>query len=404
MNGGQLEVGHDVWFRVFPGTKHGARWKRGVILGRGENIIAAGGNRIGDQSDRGRTVVPSHHYTIWDSQLQFITSRDRHHIRRAYSDKQRERLLSWLDQIILANKSQSKIRDFFNLNDQNLYTTKYPYSGNQPSENEIGERDINKQYIEEIRESIRKKMEEELKTNLQSRLRFQTQETRSTESSSRTGNTPATPTEPTAPTPDEAWPEEVEGPQDETNLDPDPLPGTWRREVDEHIQETDQWMDNPAPRATSHFIQREMTMEPRRLRSAGMQRPIMLPDVFHRGGPRIQEQTFGIQTSQKEAISILQDTTAISEEEAKKLIGRINPKKPVNVYTMGITASEARAQLLPQRSPAQSNGPSQQQKRTVPTNHPTTTEVRTLTQTENRVRASNKKWARRRRRYTRPRT
>ena len=133
MNGGQLEVGHDVWFRIFPGTKHGARWKRGVILGRGEDIISVGGNRIGDQSDRGRTVIPSHHYTIWDSQLQFITSRDRHHIRRAYSDKQRGRLLNWLDEVILAHKSQSKIRDYFNLNDQNLYSTKYPYSGNETS-------------------------------------------------------------------------------------------------------------------------------------------------------------------------------------------------------------------------------------------------------------------------------
>ena len=349
-------------------------------------------------------MIPSHHYTIWDSELQFITSRDRHHIRRAYSDKQRERLLSWLDQIILANKSQSKIRDFFNLDDQNLYGTKYPYSGNQPNENEIGERDINKQHIEEIRESIRKKMEEELKTNLQSRLRFQTQETRPTESSNRRGNTPTTPAEPTTPTPDEAWPEEVDGPQDETNLDPDPLPETWRKEVDEHIQETDRWINNPAPRATSHFIQRDMTMEPRRLRSAGMQRPIMLPDIFHRGGPRTQEQTFGIQTSQKEAITVLQDTTAITEEEARKLIERINPKKPVNVYTMGATTSEARAQYAQnqktQRSPAQSNGPSQQNQKDAPINHPATAEVNTLAQTK----TDNNNAARRRRRTRRPRS
>jgi hypothetical protein len=83
--------------------------------------------------------------------------------------------------------------------------------------------------------------------------------------------------------------------------------------------------------------------EPRRLRSAGMPRPIMLPDVFHRGGPRIQEQTFGKQTSQKEAITILQDTTAITEEEARKLIGRISPKEPVNIYTMGVAAATLRA-------------------------------------------------------------
>ena len=73
-----------------------------------------------------------------------------------------------------------------------------------------------------------------------------------------------------------------------------------------------------------------------------------------------------------------------------------------------LTASEARAQLQqngnPQRSPAQRNGPSQQQKRTVPTNHPATAEIRTLTHTEDRVKSSNNKSARRRRRYTRPRT
>ena len=98
-NGGVLRPGDDVYFRIFPGTKKGAKWKRGVILGRGEDIIAAGGNKIGDQSDRGRTVFPSHHYTIWDSDLQFITSRDRHHIHKAYSDQQKTRLLRWIDSV-----------------------------------------------------------------------------------------------------------------------------------------------------------------------------------------------------------------------------------------------------------------------------------------------------------------
>merc|ERR1712055_363079 len=101
----------------------------------------------------------------------------------------------------------------------------------------------------------------------------------------------------------------------------------------------------------------------------------------------------GTQTSQREAIAILQNTNAITEQEAREITGKINPKKPINMYTMGITASEARALRSPQRSPAQSNGPSQQQKRTVPTIHPTTTEIRTLTQTENQVRVGNKKWA-----------
>ena len=94
-----FKPGEDVWFRVFPAQKHGRRWKRGVILGVGEDIITAGGGMVGDQSDRGKTVIPSHHYTIWDSELQFITSRDKHHLRLAYSDRQRTKLLSWIDEI-----------------------------------------------------------------------------------------------------------------------------------------------------------------------------------------------------------------------------------------------------------------------------------------------------------------
>ena len=58
---GRLQPGEDVWFRVFPATKHGRRWKRGVILGIGKDIILAGGTRIGEQSDRGKTIIPSHH-------------------------------------------------------------------------------------------------------------------------------------------------------------------------------------------------------------------------------------------------------------------------------------------------------------------------------------------------------
>ena len=90
---------------MFPGTKHGRRWKRGVILAVGEDIITTAGNTIGDQSDRGRTIIPSHHYTVWDSELQFITSRDRHHLRKAYSNSQQARLLNWIDEIKLSHRS-----------------------------------------------------------------------------------------------------------------------------------------------------------------------------------------------------------------------------------------------------------------------------------------------------------
>ena len=149
----------------------------------------------------------------------------------------------------------------------------------------------------------------------------------------------------------------------------------------------DQWINNPQPNRTSHFIQRDVLMEPRRLRSAGTQRPLMLPDMFKRGGPRVQEQTFGSQTSQREAVSILQDTTVITEQEAKAIIGRINPRKPINIATMGITASEAKAGLQQkkqlQRSPAQCIGPLLQGTKPKPANHPVTAEIKTLTYAQN---------------------
>ena len=149
-------------------------------------------------------------------------------------------------------------------------------------------------------------------------------------------------------------------------------------------------------------------MELRRLRSAGMQRPLMIPDVFKRGGPRIQEQTFGSQTSQREAISILQDTTVITEQEAKAIIGRINCRKPINISTMGITASEARAGLQKkkqlQRSPAQCIGLSQQKAKLKPANHPTTAEVKTLTYAQNHPNTDHNNAARRIRRPRKPRT
>ena len=233
-----------------------------------------------------------------------------------------------------------------------------------------------------MRKQIQHAMQEELKTNLQSRLRFQPENKPANDGSNEQGTTAEPTTDPT-PTADEDWPEEVEGRQDETNLDPDPLPDSWRKEVDGHIQEADQRANNPQPDGPSHFIQRDVLMEPRRLRSAGIQRPLMIPDVFKRGGPRVQEQNFGHHTSQREAVSVLQDTTIISEQEANTIIRRISPRKPVNIYKMGITASEARAGLLinqPQRSPAQSIGLSQPETRQRPAAQPPiAAEIRTLT-------------------------
>ena len=181
----------------------------------------------------------------------------------------------------------------------------------------------------------------------------------------------------------------MDGRQDEADLDPDPLPQTWRDEVDGHIRENDLWINNAEQSRTTHFMQRDVLMEPRRLRSAGMQRPLMIPDVFKRGGPRVQEQTFGSPQT-REAVNILQNTTVITEQEAKAIISRLSPRKPINIATIGLTASEARTAELQRtnhmlRSPSQSIGPSQKIPNTPMSrlaNQPTAAGVRTITQTQ----------------------
>ena len=98
------------------------------------------GNTIGDQSDRGQTIIPSHHYMDWDSELHFITSRDRHHLRKAYSNSQQARLLNWIDEIKLSHRPGSKIRDHLDLDDRNLFKMKNPVNSNtmrhQPEEDD----------------------------------------------------------------------------------------------------------------------------------------------------------------------------------------------------------------------------------------------------------------------------
>jgi hypothetical protein len=44
-------------------------------------------------------VYPSHHYTIWDLELEFITSRDIHHICLMYTKHQKMDLLRIIDRI-----------------------------------------------------------------------------------------------------------------------------------------------------------------------------------------------------------------------------------------------------------------------------------------------------------------
>ena len=130
-------------------------------------------------------------------------------------------------------------------------------------------------------------------------------------------------------------------------------------------------------------------MEPCRLRSQGLQRSLMIPDVFKRGGPRVQEQTFGpAQATQREAVDVLQNTTAITEREAEEIRNRINKPNQINIATMGLTASEAMRVKFEKseqslRSPSQSIGPSRQTS-TNPMNKPANrlkvAEVKTITQ------------------------
>ena len=332
-NGGSLTPGEDVWFRVFPSTKKGARWKRGVILGRGNNIIKAGGTRIGDQSDRGRTVVPSHHYTVWDSELQFITSRDRHHIRKAYSNKQRARLLSWIDEILLSYKSGSKLRDNINLDDQNLHKAKY-----RQWQDLLGKDDevvINTKPLEELQ----KQLEEE---SLNSRLRFESQE------NNQVPNQP-TPEDIPPQTQEDNYQQEQEPLSDPRDEDPEPrpkpnvaIPRPWNDITDEHIVDTENWFDEIDP-MVGDFTTKEMTMEPRRLRSEGIGSGWMIPDVKTRGRPYIQKQNFqpDRHLTQDEANMIC--LRQFNPETIARLLDEsqfTTPKLPLNHLTMGVTETE----------------------------------------------------------------
>ena len=332
-NGGSLTPGEDIWFRVFPSTKKGARWKRGVILGRGNNIIKAGGTRIGDQSDRGRTVVPSHHYTVWDSELQFITSRDRHHIRKAYSNKQRARLLSWIDEILLSYKSGSKLRDNINLDEKNLHKAKY-----RKWQDLIGKEDeiiINREPLEELQ----KQLEEE---DLNSRLRFEREDNHQTPEQPNHEENPPQQQE-------DNYQSEQEPPSDPRDEDPEPrpepnvaVPREWNDMTNEHIDDTESWFDEIDP-MIGDFTTKDMTMEPRRLRSEGLDSGWMIPDVRTRGKPYIQKQNFqpDRQLTQDEANMVC--SRQFTPEAIAKLLDEsqfTTPKIPLNYLTMGVTETE----------------------------------------------------------------
>jgi hypothetical protein len=82
-----MGIGENVWFRIFSGTKSGPKWKRGVIIRWGADIEGL------DPKTTVMNIYPSHHYTIWDVEMEFITSRDIHHIRPMYTKWQKADLL-----------------------------------------------------------------------------------------------------------------------------------------------------------------------------------------------------------------------------------------------------------------------------------------------------------------------
>jgi hypothetical protein len=66
-------MGANIWFRIFTGPKSSPKWKR-VVLGRGQDIEGI------DSKTSIMNIYSSHHYTIWDMEMEFIMSRDLHHI------------------------------------------------------------------------------------------------------------------------------------------------------------------------------------------------------------------------------------------------------------------------------------------------------------------------------------
>ncbi len=105
-----LAPGDEVWFRIYTAGKGEARWKRGLILSRGNDINARKvQTNVYDQ-------FPSHHYLIWDIDLEYITSRDRCQIRSKYSNVKRSGVEPILSNLEKARNSQN-IRQFFDTSD-----------------------------------------------------------------------------------------------------------------------------------------------------------------------------------------------------------------------------------------------------------------------------------------------
>ncbi len=66
-----VQAGDEVWFKLYRGSKGLRKWKEGIILSRGEDILAK-------RPTSGLwDIYPSHHCLIWDTELEYITSRDR---------------------------------------------------------------------------------------------------------------------------------------------------------------------------------------------------------------------------------------------------------------------------------------------------------------------------------------
>ena len=138
--------------------------------------------------------------------------------------------------------------------------------------------------------------------------------------------------------------------------DPSPnvaIPHEWNTLAEEHRGDTDNWFDE-IDSETGDFTQKDMTMEPRRIRSDGIGNRWMIPDIRKRGQPYFQEQTFqqDRQLTPDEAQMIcLQQYTP---ETIAKLLDKNQftiQQEPLNFLTMGITESEILAKLRKKISP-----------------------------------------------------
>jgi hypothetical protein len=112
-----LSPGDDVWFRTFKGGKGQPQWKTGVILVRGDDVHARTINTNQYQ------IYPSHHYLIWDLDLEFVTSRDRCNINPIYTNRKKKGMSDIMTKLKAA-KNNKALEEYFDSKGLELYEPK----------------------------------------------------------------------------------------------------------------------------------------------------------------------------------------------------------------------------------------------------------------------------------------